>query len=53
MLFQSRLDRMVKHGTTVVESKSGYGLETETEMKMLKVIHQVAQKNKGSFQLRL
>ncbi len=28
---------MLKYGTTMVEAKSGYGLETETEMKMLKV----------------
>ena len=32
-----RLDRMLKHGTTAIEAKSGYGLETATEMKMLKV----------------
>jgi imidazolonepropionase len=28
---------MLRLGTTLVECKSGYGLETETEMKMLKV----------------
>lgn len=28
---------MMKYGTTTVEAKSGYGLETETEMKMLEV----------------
>lgn len=32
-----RLNRMLRLGTTLVECKSGYGLETETEMKMLKV----------------
>jgi imidazolonepropionase len=32
-----RLNRMLKHGTTMIEAKSGYGLETETEMKMLEV----------------
>jgi len=37
----SRLDRMMHFGTTVVEAKSGYGLETETEMKMLQVLHEV------------
>ncbi len=36
-LLIKRLDRMLKYGTTVVEAKSGYGLETEAEMKMLKV----------------
>jgi imidazolonepropionase len=28
---------MLKFGTTTVEAKSGYGLEKDTEMKMLKV----------------
>ena len=37
-LFKQRLDRMLKHGTTLLEAKSGYGLETDTEMKMLRVI---------------
>ncbi|KAI3659176.1 hypothetical protein MP638_006958, partial [Amoeboaphelidium occidentale] len=35
----NRLERMVKQGTTCIEAKSGYGLEAETEMKMLKVLH--------------
>ncbi|MGL4730062.1 MAG: imidazolonepropionase [Clostridium sp.] len=33
---KKRLDIMLKHGTTTVESKSGYGLDLETELKMLK-----------------
>ncbi|KAK6176861.1 hypothetical protein SNE40_015079 [Patella caerulea] len=37
-LFQSRLKAMVRAGTTLVECKSGYGLDTENEMKMLRVI---------------
>ncbi len=32
-----RLDRMLLWGTTTVESKSGYGLETKTEIKQLEV----------------
>jgi imidazolonepropionase len=36
-----RLQRMSKQGTTLVEAKSGYGLEPETEMKMLRVLHKV------------
>lgn len=32
------LDVMVAHGTTTVEIKSGYGLDTETELRMLSVI---------------
>ncbi len=33
-----RLLRMLEHGTTTVEIKSGYGLDLETELKMLRVI---------------
>ncbi|CAK4702148.1 hypothetical protein LEN26_018790 [Aphanomyces euteiches] len=43
-LLKKRLDRMLKCGTTVVEAKSGYGLETDTEIKMLKVL-ETASKN--------
>lgn len=34
----SRLVRMQRAGTTLVECKSGYGLELQTELKMLEVI---------------
>ncbi|XP_070559217.1 probable imidazolonepropionase [Ptychodera flava] len=37
-LFKDRLERMLKCGTTLVECKSGYGLDLDTEIKMLKVI---------------
>lgn len=33
-----RLDNMIDHGTLVMEAKSGYGLDVETEIKMLRVI---------------
>jgi len=33
-----RLMRMFSHGTTTAEAKTGYGLETKTELKMLQVI---------------
>ncbi len=33
-----RLDKMLVCGTTVCEIKTGYGLDTETELKMLRVI---------------
>ncbi|MDQ7798070.1 MAG: imidazolonepropionase [Candidatus Edwardsbacteria bacterium] len=33
-----RLDRMLLWGTTTVEAKSGYGLETKTEIKQLEVV---------------
>lgn len=36
--FKNRLHRMLKAGTTLVECKTGYGLNLETEVKMLKVI---------------
>jgi imidazolonepropionase len=34
----AHLDTMLAHGTTTVEVKSGYGLDTETELRMLEVI---------------
>lgn len=34
---RKRLDIMLKHGTTTVESKSGYGLDLQTEVKILRV----------------
>ena len=38
-----RLDRMLLHGTTTAEAKSGYGLNLEDEIKQLKVLHHVNQ----------
>jgi imidazolonepropionase len=32
---------MIKNGSTLVECKSGYGLDKENEIKMLRVIHNV------------
>lgn len=37
-LFITRLNRMMKYGTTLIEAKSGYGLVLEHELKMLRVI---------------
>lgn len=37
-----RLEVMIAHGTTTVEVKSGYGLDTETELKQLRVIKKLA-----------
>lgn len=37
-LLVPRLRRMLCSGTTTVECKSGYGLDTETEVKMLRVL---------------
>jgi len=36
-----RLNNMLKYGTTTCEAKSGYGLETETELKILEVNKQL------------
>ncbi|UCC44390.1 MAG: imidazolonepropionase [Candidatus Zixiibacteriota bacterium] len=33
-----RLDRLLRHGVTTIEAKSGYGLSTESEIKMLEII---------------
>ncbi|HKZ22148.1 MAG TPA: imidazolonepropionase [candidate division Zixibacteria bacterium] len=41
-----RLDRMLYYGTTTVEAKSGYGLSTEAELKILEVIKRLNQKHK-------
>ena len=35
---RARLDRMLRHGTTTVEAKTGYGLETQAELKTLEAI---------------
>lgn len=35
------LDRMLELGVTTIESKSGYGLDTNTEIKQLKVSHKL------------
>lgn len=38
-----RLDKMLECGTTTCEIKTGYGLNTETELKMLDVIRQLGE----------
>jgi imidazolonepropionase len=40
-----RLDQMLQCGTTTCEAKSGYGLETDTELKMLRVIRRLDQQH--------
>jgi imidazolonepropionase len=40
---RKRLALMLREGTTTVEVKSGYGLETEYEVKMLRAIEQLKQ----------
>ena len=41
-LLHSRLGRQVTFGTTAMEVKSGYGLNTEDELKMLRAVHAVS-----------
>ncbi len=38
---QPRLKAMLAHGTTTAEAKSGYGLETATELRMLEAVLQL------------
>lgn len=38
-----RLNTMLLHGTTMVEAKSGYGLDFETEIKQLEALKKVSQ----------
>jgi len=40
-LAKKSLNRMLSLGTTTVEAKSGYGLDLETELKMLEVIREL------------
>jgi imidazolonepropionase len=43
-----RLDAMLRGGTTTVEIKSGYGLTTEAELKMLRAIQRAAHEWPGT-----
>ncbi len=42
---RERLDRMLRHGTTTIEAKSGYGLSTESEIKQLEIIQNLNEKH--------
>jgi imidazolonepropionase len=42
-LGRARLRRMLEHGTTTVEVKSGYGLTLDDELKMLRVIRRLSE----------
>ena len=43
---KQRMDRFLNLGTTTVECKSGYGLNKESEIKSLEVIHEVNKNHK-------
>ncbi|HEY5550611.1 MAG TPA: imidazolonepropionase [Opitutaceae bacterium] len=45
---KTRLEAMLRSGTTAVEIKSGYGLETEAELKMLRAIVRAGTEWQGS-----
>jgi imidazolonepropionase len=45
---RERLELMLREGTTTVEVKSGYGLDTATELKMLRAIARAAQGFRGT-----
>jgi len=38
---RARLDRMLAHGTTTAEVKSGYGLDVDSELRILRAIRQL------------
>ena len=42
-LARPRVRRLLEHGTTTAEAKSGYGLTLEDELKILRVIHRLNQ----------
>jgi len=42
---RGRLNRMLSHGTTTAEVKTGYGLETETELRMMEAILRLDDEN--------
>ena len=42
---KKRLDRMLEYGTTTAEVKSGYGLDLESEIKILKVAKELNEKH--------
>lgn len=47
-LLGERLDRMLRHGSTTIEVKSGYGLDTANELKMLRAIARAAERFPGT-----
>jgi imidazolonepropionase len=43
---EKRLVNFLEYGTTTIEGKSGYGLDTRNEIKMLEVLNELKRKNK-------
>jgi len=46
LLGEKRLAKFIETGTTTIESKSGYGLDTKNEIKLLRVINKLKKENK-------
>ena len=46
--FSKRLSAMMQCGTTTVEAKTGYGLDLDSEVKMLRAIEKVRKEHKMS-----
>ncbi len=42
---EQRLQSAIRHGTTTIEIKSGYGLDLENEMKQLRVVRELASRH--------
>lgn len=40
----ARLESMIAHGSTTVEAKSGYGLDKETELRMLRTVRSLGER---------
>jgi len=47
-LLGERLERMARHGSATIEVKSGYGLETQAELKMLRAIARASESFTGT-----
>ena len=45
------VDRMIEMGVTTVEAKTGYGLDVDTEVKMLEAITELAEKDKDKIRI--
>ena len=50
-LGEQRLENFVKYGTTTLEAKSGYGLEFNSELRILQVINDLAKDNRFSLDI--
>lgn len=48
-----KLNRMLKSGTTTIEIKSGYGIDKETELRLLRLINLLQEKLHKQFFLHI